>query len=498
MSNNWGYASTGFSSLMVDQTGKLYYSPINSSNTAEFIVNGSAVTTTPVYNSNSSSSNMVCTANGANSGCLTAAPVPTTTVVTVSNSSSTVSSSTTTQVSSPTVTTTPTNTPTNTSTNTSTVSNTASSAKPNTVSSSSAPNSNSTSAASNAVVNSNSVVANSSAANSEDAPRDAFGRILTSGTSSYYGEDSYASGSNNTAFGRGAMSWGDHSNNISFGTNAMSTGTNSIAFGATSFADGTNTVAIGSGSRVIANDAVAIGSGSSVSASGGIAIGSGAQSLHSNSIAIGSGVTTSRANQIIIGSSSSSITLPGLGSSGLFANNSSQIGESRIVTSDGFGNLGTSYDPEVLKGAINSVALSSQTSAAIAAAFSAVPSMTLYSDELVRCGFGSGGFGSQYAVAGGCAIKIMDRLFLNGALSYSPSIDYYFGSTPSIAGRLGFSFPLWSAPEKTPKNGTESFNISLQKIDAQNQEIMSLKGTVSSLKMELDQIRDLLKQKKLK
>jgi len=38
----------------------------------------------------------------------------------------------------------------------------------------------------------------------------------------------------------------------------------------------------------------------------------------------------------------------------------------------------------------------------------------------------------------------------------------------------------------------------LQKIDAQNQEIMSLKGTVSSLKMELDQIRDLLKQKKLK
>ena len=422
--------------------------------------------------------------------------MPTTTVVAVSNSSSTVSSSTTTQVSSPNVTTTPTNT----STNTSTVSNTASSAKPNTVSSSSASNSNSTSAASNSNSTSaaSNAVVNSSVVNSEDAPRDAFGRILTSGTSSYYGEDSYATGSNNTAFGRGAMSWGDHSNNISFGTNAMSTGTNSIAFGATSFADGTNTVAIGSGSRVIANDAVAIGSGSSVSASGGIAIGSGAQSLHSNSIAIGSSVTTSRANQIIIGSSSSSITLPGLGSSGRFANNSSQIGESRIVTSDGFGNLGTSYDPEVLKGAINSVALSSQTSAAIAAAFSAVPSMTLYSDELVRCGFGSGGFGSQYAVAGGCAIKIMDRLFLNGALSYSPSIDYYFGSTPSIAGRLGFSFPLWSAPEKSTKIATESFNISLQKIDAQNQEIMSLKGTVSSLKMELDQIRDLLKQKKLK
>ena len=37
---------------------------------------------------------------------------------------------------------------------------------------------------------------------------------------------------------------------------------------------------------------------------------------------------------------------------------------------------------------------------------------------------------------------IRDRLHLNGALSYSPSINYDYGSTPSIAGRLGFSFPL--------------------------------------------------------
>lgn len=276
--------------------------------------------------------------------------------------------------------------------------------------------------------------------------------------------------------------------------NTVSIGTNSISFGATSYADGVNTVAIGAGSRVIANNAVAIGSGSQVSASNGIALGSGAQSLYPNSIAIGSGVSTTRSNQIIIGSSGSSITLPGLGSSGYFAGSSSQFGESRIVTSDGFGNLGTSFDPEKLKGSINSVALSSQTSAAIAAAFSAVPAMTLFDDEQVRCGFGSGGFGSQYAIAGGCAVKIMDRFYLNGALSYSPSIDYYFGSTPSIAGRLGFSFPLWYSPSKPKDSSIVSINTS-QVVEQQNKEIFALKNTVSSLRAEIEQIRTMLLKK---
>ena len=182
-----------------------------------------------------------------------------------------------------------------------------------------------------------------------------------------------------------------------------------------------------------------------------------------------------------------------MGSSGYFAGSSAQSGESRIVTTDGFGNLGTSFDPEKLKGSINSVALSSQTSAAIAAAFSAVPAMTLFDDEQVRCGFGSGGFGSQYAIAGGCAVKIMDRFYLNGALSYSPSIDYYFGSTPSIAGRLGFSFPLWYSPLK-PKDSSIA-NSTIQLVEQQNQEILLLKNTVGSLRDEIKQIRAMLLQK---
>jgi hypothetical protein len=83
-----------------------------------------------------------------------------------------------------------------------------------------------------------------------------------------------------------------------------------------------------------------------------------------------------------------------------------------------------------------------ETSGAIASAMSAIPEVTLQEDEPMRCGVGTGGFGSQYAFSAGCAVRVGDRLHLNGALSYSPSVDYNYGSTPSVAGRLGFSFPL--------------------------------------------------------
>jgi len=68
--------------------------------------------------------------------------------------------------------------------------------------------------------------------------------------------------------------------------------------------------------------------------------------------------------------------------------------------------------------------------------------LSLLPDEPVRCGFAGGGFGSQYAIAGGCAARINDRFHLNGAIAYSPTVDYQYGSTSSMAGRVGFSFPI--------------------------------------------------------
>ena len=83
-----------------------------------------------------------------------------------------------------------------------------------------------------------------------------------------------------------------------------------------------------------------------------------------------------------------------------------------------------------------------EAAGAMGAALSGLPEVSLAPDEPVRCGFGAGGWGSQYSVAGGCAARVADRLHVNGAIAYTPTVDYAFGSTPSVGGRVGFSFPL--------------------------------------------------------
>ena len=62
-----------------------------------------------------------------------------------------------------------------------------------------------------------------------------------------------------------------------------------------------------------------------------------------------------------------------------------------------------------------------QGSGAIATALTAVPQVSMERDELARCGVGTGGYGNQYAVSAGCALRIADRVQLNGALAYTPS-----------------------------------------------------------------------------
>ena len=102
-----------------------------------------------------------------------------------------------------------------------------------------------------------------------------------------------------------------------------------------------------------------------------------------------------------------------------------------------------------LEDAASALGDAAEAAGAMGAALSGVPELTLLPDEPVRCGFAGGGFGSQYAVAGGCAARIAGRVHLNGAIAYSPSVDYKFGSTSSIAGRVGVSFPIGVGGQKT-------------------------------------------------
>ena len=144
--------------------------------------------------------------------------------------------------------------------------------------------------------------------------------------------------------------------------------------------------------------------------------------------------------------------MPGVANGGKFSGRANQSGGVRVLTTDGSGNLGTSFDPNALQNstdnlerAVNGLGDAVNSAGAIAAAFSAVPQTPLGELEPVRCGAGVGGYGSAYAVAMGCAARlngIYPDLAVNAALSLATPVDYVYGSTPSVAGRIGFSVPL--------------------------------------------------------
>ena len=109
------------------------------------------------------------------------------------------------------------------------------------------------------------------------------------------------------------------------------------------------------------------------------------------------------------------------------------------------------------------------------AALSGLPEVSLAEDEPVRCGFGAGGWGSQYSVAGGCAVRVADRLHINGAIAYTPSVDYEFGSTPSVGGRVGFSFPLGKSNKPKPSQAMAKL------VDQRNEQIAKLTEQIEKL-----------------
>jgi hypothetical protein len=145
-----------------------------------------------------------------------------------------------------------------------------------------------------------------------------------------------------------------------------------------------------------------------------------------------------------------------LATGGAFVGAANQVtpeSQTRFTTVDNQGNLGTSSFSvgnlqdrfSKIEGALSTVNNQIQQVGAVAAALSAIPNLTT-DNQRFGVGFGVGGFGSGWAGAVGAAAKIGDNVWINGALAFTNSVDNGFGSTPSVAGRLGLFYQWGAAP----------------------------------------------------
>ena len=187
-----------------------------------------------------------------------------------------------------------------------------------------------------------------------------------------------------------------------------------------------------------------------------MAIGAQATATYDRSSAVGAGAATTRKDQIVLGTFKTEVTAPNLAGDGTEIIAANEDGTLQR-TSMSFKQLDKAVRKKLpkLESAARGLGQAVQASGAIASAMSAIPEVTLQEDEPARCGVGTGAYGSQYAISAGCAMRVGDRLHLNGALSYTPSVDYEYGSTASIAGLLGFSFPLGKRKESTKVSSSE-------------------------------------------
>lgn len=255
------------------------------------------------------------------------------------------------------------------------------------------------------------------------------------------------SSSNNTICGAGAAVGGSTtSNNTAVGVGSTAGVSGSLTSGANNTAIGSSASA-GNLSSSTSNN-LAVGSSATANGGGAVALGNGATANFANSVAIGTNATTTRANQIVLGTSSSSYTLPGLASNGSFSGRANQSGEAQIVTVDGSGNLGTASLNNIYD-ALTTINNQIENVGALAAALSSIPNLTT-DGQKYGCGIGTGGYGSGWSGAAGCATKLARNVWMNGAIAFTGANSTAWGSTSSVSGRLGL-FVQWGGPEKATK-----------------------------------------------
>jgi hypothetical protein len=259
-------------------------------------------------------------------------------------------------------------------------------------------------------------------------------------------------------------------------------------------ANGVNVTAIGVGARAqgFNTNALAIGTGALADGTDVTALGAGAAATGTRSTALGAGARTTRDNQLMLGTATTEVTVPNLAGNGsgmVFANDDGTLKRSAVSP----GQLDQAINSTIpkLESAARGLGQAVESAGAIAASMSAIPDVTLQDDEPMRCGVGTGGYGSQYAVSAGCAVRIADRLHLNGAVAYTPSIDYQYGSTPSVAGRLGFSFPLGRIDKNSDKpaaDATKELSKVQGNLEQLQKDVVSRDQQIAELREQLDKL----------
>jgi hypothetical protein len=122
----------------------------------------------------------------------------------------------------------------------------------------------------------------------------------------------------------------------------------------------------------------------------------------------------------------------------------------------------------------------------------------LLPDETVRCGFGSGVYGSAAALSIGCAVKAKDRIFFNGGIS-TALVDQVFGA---LQGKFGMSIGWGGAPKSQKKQEPPAVlpsNQSNNSAATSTVETANLQQSTDQLRLRIqfleDQLQRLLKQK---
>ena len=119
-------------------------------------------------------------------------------------------------------------------------------------------------------------------------------------------------------------------------------------------------------------------------------------------------------------------------------------------------------------------------------------------DSRLACGLGSGTHGGSFAVAGGCASKVNERLAFNFGGSVIPSEQEFSGNGDNWSGRAGFVLKLGQISKDISLKDSKKLYAEIDKLMKSNKSIKEkneqLIKTINRFSSENNSLRGLIKK----